>query len=227
MWTQFAVFAAEGPLRKRWASMNPYSFPELEKVPAIAGSSGGGCQFMPSAHVMTPSRGFTLIELIITITIAAILLGLAVPGMQGFVENNRMKLTVGQLADSLNFARSEATKRRFPVSVCPRSTDTSCAGGGAWNSGWLVFTDDDSNGVIDGINEVLRVVDSLPNHVTLETSGFATSYVQYSSTGELNVSGRFKICNNQSSFDSISRAIDVSATGRANVDPNKYLCGAL
>jgi type IV fimbrial biogenesis protein FimT len=171
--------------------------------------------------------GFTLIELIVTITIAAILLGLAVPGMQGFVENNRIKLTVGQLADSLNYARSEATKLRFPVTVCPRSTDSSCAGGGAWAGGWLVFSDDDGNGVIDGTNAVLRVVDSLPNHVTLETSGFATSYAQYSSTGELNVSGRFKICNNQTGYENISRAIDVSATGRANVDPSKYLCTSL
>ena len=182
---------------------------------------------MTQVSIFKSNRGFTLIELVITIIIAAILLGLAVPGMQGFVENNRVKLTVGQLADSLNYARSEASKLRFPVSVCPRSTDNSCSGGGAWSGGWLVFSDNDGNGAIDGDNVVLRVVDSLPNHVTLETSGFATSYAQYSSTGELNVSGRFKICNDQPGFESISRAIDVSGTGRANVDPNKYLCGAL
>lgn len=200
----------------------------LDGVPAIAGRPGVERHFRPRAAVLTRNRGFTLIELIITIVISAILLGLALPGMQGFVENNRVKLTVGQLADSLNYARSEASKRRFPVSVCARSSESSCAGGAAWAGGWLVFTDDDGNGAIDGVNEVLRDVDNLPDNVTLVTSGFATSnYVQYSPTGELNVSGRFKICNDRTGFENIARAIDVSATGRANVDPNKYLCAAL
>ena len=203
-------------------------FAHKEIVSALVGRPAGERHSMPRASILPPNRGFTLIELIITITIAAILLGLALPAMQMFVENNRVKLTVGQLADSLNYARSEASKRRYPVSVCARTSDTSCAGGATWDGGWLVFTDDDGNGAIDGSNEVLRDVDSLPDHITLETSGFVTSnYVRYSPTGELNVSGRFKICNNRTGYENISRTIDVSAAGRANVDPNKYICSTL
>lgn len=208
--------------------MNFLVLPRMDQVPAIAGSSSGARPYCGPSPMLGRTGGFTLLELIITITIASILLGLAVPGMKGFIENNRVKVAVGQLADSLNYARSEASKRRFPVSVCPsNNTGTSCVGGAVWNGGWLVFTDDDSNGTVDGLNEVLRVVDPLPSQVTLETIGFATSYVQYSATGELNVSGRFKICNNEAGFENISRAIDVSATGRANVDPAKYPCTSL
>ena len=200
----------------------------MDGVPAIAGRPGADRHIGSHAAARAPTRGFTLIELIITIVIASVLLTLALPAMQGFVENNRVKLTVGQLADSLNYARSEASKLRFPVSVCARSTNESCAGGATWDGGWLVFTDDDGNGAKDGNNEVLRVVDSLPENITLLTSGFATpNHVRYSATGELNVSGRFKICSNRTGFENISRAIDVSATGRANVDPNKYLCAAI
>jgi type IV fimbrial biogenesis protein FimT len=213
----------------KWqGSMIDSLFSYRKIVSALAGRSASDRHSMPHASIHPPNRGFTLIELIITITIAAILLGVALPAMQVFVENNRIKLTVGQLADSLNYARSEASKRRYPVSVCARTSDTSCAGGATWDGGWLVFTDDDGNGAIDGTNEVLRVVDSLPDHVTLGTSGFVTpSFVRYSSTGELNVSGRFKICNNRTGYENISRTIDVSAAGRANVDPNKYICSTL
>lgn len=176
-------------------------------------------------------RGFTLLELITTIAIAAILMAIAVPNLTMFVENNRMKVTVGDVAAALNFARSEASKRRFPVTVCARASDTTCANSATWNSGLLVFADSDGNGTFDpGApgNEILRVVDSLPDHVTLETRGFVTpGYLQYSSAGETNVSGRFRICNSRTGYDNIARSIDITPTGRANVDPNKYLCSAL
>lgn len=181
-----------------------------------------------AGHASPTSRGFTLIELITTLFIAAILMTIAMPNLAMFLENNRVKQAVGDLAADLNFARSEASKRRFPVTVCARASGNVCANSASWNNGWLVFADDDGNGAVDGNNEILRVVDKLPDNVTVETSGFATpAYAQYSASGESNVSGRFKICDSRTGYENIARAIDIAATGRANVDPQKYACSAL
>ena len=198
-------------------------------APSFADRLGGNRLRRTRVPVPPPHRGFTLVELVATIVIAAILIAIAVPNMRMFVEKNRVKLAVGELATTLNFARSEATKRRFPITVCARASDSSCtAGGTSWNGGWLVFADADGNGAIDAGNEILRITSSLPQNVTLESKGFTTpAIMQYSSAGELSVNGKFKICNSEPGYENIARAIDISATGRASVDPATYTCSAI
>lgn len=211
--------------------MNTNNLAHGHGAPAIADRLGGNRHRLPRASVLSPYRGFTLIELVVTIVIAGILIAIAVPNMRMFVEKNRVKLAVGELATGLSYARSEATKRRFPVTVCARASDSSCSGGGtSWNGGWLMFTDVDGNGAYElaNENEILRVMNSLPLNVTLESKDFTTpTYLQFSAAGELNVNGRFKICNSEPGYENIARAIDVSAAGRASVDPASYTCSAL
>jgi type IV fimbrial biogenesis protein FimT len=93
------------------------------------------------------SRGFTLIELMVTITIGAILLGLGVPMMRNIVERNAVSGQVNGFVGAVNLARSEAIKRGIPVVMC-RSTNaeisatpTCVASGVGWESGWIVFAD--------------------------------------------------------------------------------------
>lgn len=88
---------------------------------------------------MKNPRGFTLIELIVTIAILAILLGLAAPSFRDLIENNRTATRTNDLVAALNFARSEAIKRGVDVSLCRTGADfangfsirtgTNCGGG--------------------------------------------------------------------------------------------------
>lgn len=66
---------------------------------------------------MQSSRGFTLIELMITVAILAILLGIGVPSFVDFIRNNRASTQANELATALNLARSEAVKRGLPVTL--------------------------------------------------------------------------------------------------------------
>lgn len=94
---------------------------------------------------MKRSRGFTLVELMITLALAAIILSLAVPGFQDIIRNNRAATQANELVAALGLARSEAVRRGARVSLCPSTDQASCTGGTDWADGWIVFLDTAAN----------------------------------------------------------------------------------
>src|SRR5262245_7991371 len=93
---------------------------------------------------MSHARGFTLVEMMVTIGAAAILIGLAVPSFMNTIQDAHMTAAANDMLASLQLARSEAIKRHAAVTICnsgePNKTPASCEGGG-WDDGWLVFVD--------------------------------------------------------------------------------------
>ena len=90
-------------------------------------------------------RGFTLGELMASLAVGAITLGLAVPGLISVSERNKQAATVSDLASSLYLARSEAIKRNDRVAVCPSKDGEHCQEL-PWDAGWIVFVDEDLDG---------------------------------------------------------------------------------
>lgn len=110
------------------------------------------------------NAGFTLLELLIVITIAAILVGIAIPSFDGYIKKNAVEALEHELNTSINLARGEALTRQRPVSIACIDTssggiNTTVACGGDWSGGWVVFVDDSSssfaNGLLDASEEVL------------------------------------------------------------------------
>lgn len=88
---------------------------------------------------MRVSRGFTLIELMVTLAVLAIIVGIAAPSFATLVQGNRSATVSQELLGALQLARSEAVKRRGLVQVCRRNAEGSaCATGTDWSAGWLV-----------------------------------------------------------------------------------------
>ena len=81
------------------------------------------------------ARGFTLIELMITLTIAAALAAVAVPSVQSFLRNNELSAASTALLTGINTARSEAMKSGRSAMVVPVNN------GSDWSQGWVVFVD--------------------------------------------------------------------------------------
>lgn len=99
--------------------------------------------------------GFTLIELLVTISVAAILLAVAVPSFRALVQNNRISTQTNDLISDISLARSEAIKSGAVASLCTSTNGASCDGGGNWSTGHLIWTDLNSNNLIDA-DEIRR-----------------------------------------------------------------------
>lgn len=81
--------------------------------------------------------GFTLVELMVTLAVLAIIIGIAIPSMTTFVKNQAVRSTADELLMSIVYARSEAVKNNAVVSIVPK-VDTVTG----WSNGWCVVTGD-------------------------------------------------------------------------------------
>ncbi len=102
------------------------------------------------------ARGFSLIEMLTVISIVAILLAIGVPSFQYVTAANRATSEINGLLGDLQFARAEAMKEGEAVTVCPSSDGATCAGGSTWQNGWIVFSDSNPIGTVNGNDTVLR-----------------------------------------------------------------------
>lgn len=81
--------------------------------------------------------------------VAAFLIAITVPNFRVFVQNGHITTQVNDLIADVNFARSEAIKRGSFVAVCRSANGTTCAGGGNWRDGRLIYVDANNNGILD------------------------------------------------------------------------------
>lgn len=86
-------------------------------------------------------RGFTLIELMVTLAVMGVLLGIGVPSFQRIQQSTRVASSFHLLTTSLALARMAAVKNHAPVSICPSSDGRYCRGDTVWDEGWIVFVD--------------------------------------------------------------------------------------
>lgn len=99
----------------------------------------------PSPALRRPVAGFTLLELMIAIAIAAILTGLAAPSMITVFRNNRVQTEQSSFVADLMLARTEAVRRGQPVSVCASTDGASCSSSSSWQTGWITFVDSNAS----------------------------------------------------------------------------------
>ena len=87
------------------------------------------------------SKGFTLVELMVTIAVVAVLLAIALPSFRNVIHRNRVATASNDLLASVAYARTTAIYRHQLVSMCPSADGTSCTSAGqAFEPGWIVFT---------------------------------------------------------------------------------------
>jgi type IV fimbrial biogenesis protein FimT len=174
-------------------------------------------------------RGFTIIELMITLTLVAILAAIAVPNMQTFVLNSRISSTAQELLRSIQTARTEAIKRQTPVAVCastnPTATSPTCATSGTV-TGWIVFQDTNNSWQRESTEELIE--SHAYDNTKLSILSDQNSAISYAATGFGNASGgtntgSIVVCDSRGNVDSsgsstgtnsVARGISIATTGR-------------
>ena len=126
----------------------------------------------PARAPASPAAGFTLLELVITIAVLAILLALAVPMFTSTINNNRLAAQANELVTSLQLANSEAVRRNARITVCPSTDGATCAASGPW-TGWLTIVASNNEVLRSAIAKPPLQVTSTVNSVTYRGDGLA------------------------------------------------------
>ena len=160
------------------------------------------------------SCGFSLIELLVVLAIAAVLLGIGVPNMQQYIVSSRLSGASNDFFTALNVARSEAVRRGVQITLATNGA----AGSRDFSSGWTMFVDTNADGALTAGEEVLRVGAALDAPMTIFGSANFGSFIAFDATGRLTTGGgSFVICHGTSLVvDGIprSRAVVVNSAGR-------------
>lgn len=162
--------------------------------------------------------GFSLVELLVTLAIVAVVAGVAAPSMQALLGGSKMEAANNQLVYSLQSARSEAIKRISPVTLCPSENPLAAQPvcGGSLNDGWIVFVDTDGNGkkatseLLVLQNEPLSSAFSIDSDTFDEAILFGIDGTSVSTAG-IPVSGNIEITHAGSDE---KRVVRVAASGR-------------
>lgn len=162
---------------------------------------------------MKKEHGFTLIELMVGLIIAAVLLAIGVPSFTNLIVSNRLTTQTNEIIATINFARSEAVKRNRTVNFCRTdgAAGTACAGAGTWEH-WIVLAGAGNvvrRGSLNRFDNTIGVTSSLPGgNLVLSPDGLSRT------TGGAMANGQtITVCATNGPAEN-ARRIDLAAGSR-------------
>lgn len=187
----------------------------------------------PRLLILRRNRGFTLLELIATLALAVIVMGLGVPSMISMVRSAALVAISNEVVVDFQFARSEAMKLNIPVTVCAANASSNgCISGTDWTGGWIVFGESVAvNGAVDTGETIFRThtgagEDSM--EITMTAATNLTNALVFLGNGfpaapsGLPPSGTLQICYDGDS--EFSRNIVINKTGRIETTGEATSC---
>ena len=169
------------------------------------------------------NQGFTILELLVVLTIASILLGIAIPSFQSTVKRNSVQSHQNDLSSMVAIARSEAVGRSEVVTICGSANLTSCSNSSDWSTGWIVFVDDGvgggtaSDGIRNGTEEIVKVYkyQGTNSLVVKDSAGNGFNAISFNSRGAVvqGLKATLRICDGSADVN-YARAFLLEKTGR-------------
>lgn len=160
--------------------------------------------------------GFTLVELVVTMTVAVILVSLAVPSFRSLLANRTVQSAADTLASDFRFARSEAIKRTSKVTICASGNGSTCTGSGAlWRNGWIVFVPTASDGSFTSGDEIIRVQDAIGSIASIAaTDGTSKFQFVFEATGWSQAAAQQFLVTPSGGSGATARVVCISNKGR-------------
>ena len=172
------------------------------------------------------ARGFTIVELVIAIGLAALLAAAAVPAFHDWLGADQLANHARHLAESMTRARTEAIRRGHRVNLCKSPDREQCADLGSWDGGFVMYVDINHDGRIDAGEPVLGIEARAPPGVTVAANRPLDDYVSYTSIGHARMlngalqMGTFTLCKRG------QRALHVvlANSGRVRTERTAVIC---
>jgi type IV fimbrial biogenesis protein FimT len=166
-------------------------------------------------------KGFTLVELMVSLGVAAIIITLGVPSFREFTASSRLSSRVNNFVGDLIIARNEAIKRNTNVFICKRESPNylppSCTTAGGWEQGWVIFLDDDDDKAFDAGETILRLADEFGDNITLRGNNPVKDRISFEGTG-IATNGSLIFCDTRiETFEddkAKARVVIISKSGR-------------
>ncbi|MDH1009944.1 GspH/FimT family pseudopilin [Pseudomonas nicosulfuronedens] len=149
------------------------------------------------------TSGFTLLELMVSLAVLAILVGIAVPSLSEATLASKLKASANDLVAGVAMGRSEAIKRNAVTSLCVSSDGASCGSGG-WEQGWIVISG----------STVIQKHPAAPTGFKVTSS---VAKIDFQPSGVGNTQASVTVCRSAPTAGAQERVVNVSATGRAYV----------
>lgn len=161
--------------------------------------------------------GFTLIEMLMTIAVLAVLCTLAMPSYGKLIGRTHVRTARDALNGALNQARLAAVDRRTQVVICPSADQRQCDRTTQWQHGWIVFADIDHDRKRSDGDPLIAVAQAQPGGVAILTSGgrLIVDYHPDGSAGGSNLA--LTICDRAAGATDAMRLV-VNNAGRARSD---------
>ncbi|TVT51761.1 MAG: prepilin-type N-terminal cleavage/methylation domain-containing protein [Sedimenticola thiotaurini] len=172
---------------------------------------------------LSPQRGFTLIELMVTVALLAIVLTLGIPSFTTFIQNSRLITGANEFATALSLARTTAIKEGAGAVIQAPTTSPST---NEWGQGFTVsvWTDTDNDNVVDSgeVGAAIRTFSAFDTNVTLD-SATGVRTVAFIHTGQLTGTAAlvFNLCDSRTG--EIGRQFTVNSIGSFDLDRD-YTC---
>lgn len=167
------------------------------------------------------ARGFTMIELMVTVAVVAILAAIAVPSFRDVIVTNKLSAQSNELLGAIQNARLESLKRNVRVTICQSSDGSTCASATTWG-GWLVFADANKDGTPQAA-EILRTAQvSVPVQLT-ESSNLSANRFSFRPDGMARVgtsllNGTLRFCAKVTSPTNNARDVLINSGSRVLVE---------
>lgn len=165
-------------------------------------------------HHRAPLKGFTLLELLIVISIVGILASVAVPSFKSSLTKNKRSAESENIIRDINIARSEAIKRGQRVVLCTGDT-SGCNNSTNWTNGWIAFVDEDKNNNKGSSEQILRIGELKSPNFTLIGSTDIAHAIKFQADGLAIATGTLTLCNGDDT--NTAKALILSTSGKPKI----------